>query len=110
MEAQIASATSELGPRPNQQEELYAEIFVTAGKTIPVLGLKSCIALELGENFRPERDKLVLSNTVQPQEQPLDLRQVLDEYANAFEGLRKFQGSYHISIREDAEPVIHPPR
>ena len=37
-------------------------------------------------------------------------QKVLEMYPEVFTGLGKLSPEHHISLREDAEPVIHPPR
>lgn len=36
--------------------------------------------------------------------------EILETYADCFQGVGLFPGEYHIELRPDAEPVIHPPR
>ena len=35
---------------------------------------------------------------------------LIKEYADAFKGLGKAEGEYHINLHQNAKPVIHPPR
>ena len=40
----------------------------------------------------------------------IDKDTVVSEYAGVFEGLSQMPGEYHILLRQDITPVIHPPR
>ena len=35
---------------------------------------------------------------------------LIDAYPDRFEGIGRFPGTYHITLRENATPVVHPPR
>ena len=35
---------------------------------------------------------------------------MIKEYADVLKGLEKVEGEYHINLRQNAKPVIHPPR
>ena len=35
---------------------------------------------------------------------------LLNKYPKCFRGVGLFSGEYHIDLKQDAEPVIHPPR
>ena len=65
-------------------------------KVQPVLGLKSSVRLGLIK--RVGEVKKMLNQDIQ------------EKYADVFEGLGCIEGEQHIKIREDAQPVVHPPR
>lgn len=72
------------------------EFQVVDHKAQPVLGLQTCLDLQLIK-------RMYTVNTEDP-------KQLLAEYSDVFEGLGCLPGEYNIQLKENAKPVIHPPR
>ena len=86
------------------EAKVEADVFVTTGKTIPILGLKACVALGLlrqGENA--QIDSIARAN-------PITMDTLKSEYKDVFSGLGKYKSNYHIELKENAVPTIQPPR
>ena len=86
------------------EKQCKAEIYVTSQKTVPILGLQTCLKLGLiqpGENV----DEIHAVSRDQLTEESLQ-----NSYPEVFNGLGKYEGKYKIRLREDAEPIIQPPR
>jgi len=84
------------------------DVYVAPEHTMPILGLETCETLGLiqpGENLLPY---IEVNQLEKPQ--PLTEDSVKTTYADVFGGLGSFPDKYHIQLKEDAEPVIHPPR
>ena len=77
------------------------EFCVVSTQAPPVLGLTSCLSLNL--------IKLILS--VEEMQNPgQSQNDMLKEYSDVFEGLGTFLGVHKIHLQPDAVPVIHSPR
>lgn len=86
------------------------EVFVTKDKTTPILGLSTSAALGLvtqGENF-PQRQ--VGEVDTQIETTPTTLQSIATEYSDIFTGLGMYPEKYTIRLKDDAQPVIQPPR
>lgn len=80
--------------------------FVADVASPPILGLRTCVALGL-----VRRVHIVTEFSPQKQNcQPLSKDTILQKYPDLFKGLGEMPGQYHIKLRSDAVPVIHPPR
>jgi hypothetical protein len=92
-------------------QSALAQVFLTEGKTVPVLGLKTLLALKI---VQPGENLCVMSTTAtKPSpnaEKPLTLKDVQKGYDDVFTGLGRYPGMYHVTIKENAEPTIHAPR
>ena len=76
-----------------------AKFFIVAvEKAQPLIGLQTCRDLEL----------ISINNTVS--EVKTDKMEILDEYQDVFTGLGLVDREFHIELRDDAKPTIHPPR
>ena len=74
------------------------EFYVTDLKSPPVLGLKSSVKLKLVKRLDSvEKESLSKEN-------------VIKEYEDVFTGLGKMEKAYHIELKPEVEPVIHPAR
>ena len=62
-----------------------------------ILGLADCVALGFIQRVHSLEVPLMLKETIQA------------EFGDIFNGLGKL-GDYHVTLKEDATPVIHPPR
>ena len=85
-----------------------ADLFVTSGDTIPILGLRACIDLGL---IRPgENADAVLNNvdSVKSEEKSLDLESMKTEFRDAFSGDGRYNGKYHITRKENSQGYIEP--
>ncbi len=58
-----------------------------------IIGLRAAVALNLIQRVYEVRDS-----------------SILDEYADVFNGIGCFEKKHHVELKEDAKPVIHPPR
>ena len=72
------------------------EFQVVDHKAQPVLGLQSCLELQLIK-------RMYTVNTEDP-------NQLLHEYSDVFQGLGCLPGEYNIQLQDNSKPVIHPPR
>ena len=82
----------------------YHQFYIVSTQAPPILGLSSCLSLNLIKlilYLKEKEDK----NTV-----PQNPRVTLTEYKDVFEGLGSFPGMHKIQLKTDIEPVIHPPR
>ena len=89
----IGKATLLVGTR---EKFTPVEFQVVDHKSQPVLGLQTCLDLQLIK-------RMYTVNTEDP-------NQLLNEYKDVFEGLGCLPGDYNIQLQDDAKPVIHPPR
>lgn len=76
------------------------EFYVVSTQAPPILGLSSCLLLNLIKLILPVEGILKLEQT------PSD---VLSEYSDVFEGFRTLPGTHKIKLKPDAVAVIHPP-
>ena len=83
---------------------ITTEVFVTTGKTVPILGLEASRQLGL---VQPGPNGSLLHAVTQHSTEPLTLESMKEEYAELFQGLGVFPGEYKIQLKEDAEPVVH---
>ena len=89
----IGKATLLVGTR---EKFTPVEFQVVDHKSQPVLGLQTCLDLQLIK-------RMYTVNTEDP-------NHLLNEYKDVFEGLGCLPGDYNIQLQDDAKPVIHPPR
>ena len=76
-----------------------AKFFIVAvEKAQPLIGLQTCRDLEL----------ISIPNSVNEME--TNETEILDDYQDVFTGLGLVDGEFHIELRDDAKPTIHPPR
>lgn len=77
------------------------EFYVVSTQAPPILGLASCLLLDL--------IKLILSveGILKLEQTPSDL---LSEYSDVFEGFRTLPRTHKIKLKPGAVAVIHPPR
>ena len=91
-----------------------------------ILGLPSCAKLgivELNCAVNLQKRKLVqqkkpttegrnVNQDLQhPNSEPLNTKEdLIKAYPDRFEGIGRFPGTYHITLRSDAKPVVHAPR
>ena len=93
---------------PKNTDKFKAEfVVVKDGALTPLLGNKAVQAMNL-MTINYENIKSVQQGA--PVSTPLNKQQVLDEYADVFEGTGKLEGKYHLEIDERVTPVVHPPR
>ena len=86
----IAKATLLVGAK---EKFFPVEFQVADHKAEPVLGLQTCLDLQLIK-------RIYTANTEDP-------NQLLNEYSDVFEGLGCFPGDYNIQLKDIAKPVIH---
>lgn len=78
-----------------------------------ILGLPSSKALKLIDiNCAVKMTKDRIPGTKQAKGQPpITSREKLETlYPDRFEGIGKFPGEFHITLKDGAQPVVHPPR
>ena len=90
-----------------KHQDSEIEFYVVKTQSSPILGLKSCLDLEL--------IKLIYSvyHSVTPESYDnagLDKAAVLNDFADVFEGIGLIPGECTIHIDPNAVPVVHPPR
>ena len=90
-----------------KEQDSELELYEVNTQSSPILGLKSCLNLEL--------IKLVYSvdraDTLDACDTPgLDKTAILSEYADVFDGLGLIPGECKIYLNPNAVPVVHPPR
>ena len=89
-------------------QTFHEEFFIVRSGSSPILGLQACLRMNLV--------KLVLamnsttSSQIQVSEQPLTKHDVISKYSDVFTGIGQLPGECEIHLREDATPVVHPPR
>jgi hypothetical protein len=91
-------------------QTITSDVYITKGKTVPILGLESSTRLGL---VKPgENGEHVEIDSVQIKDVPLSVKLDTppDEYTDVYTGLGRYPGEYHIKLKEGAEPVIHAPR
>jgi len=96
-----------------KNRSVKAEVYVTKKKTVPILGLKTCIELGLlmpGSNASQKIDSVETSIGQPEIVEPISMLELEKDYTDVFSGLGKFPGKYHIQLREDARPFIQQPR
>ncbi len=95
------------------------EFFVASSKSVPILGLKACVALGLVKKgsecvidgyLKESVDSVDSETTPSTTGKPLTVESTTVEYKDVFTGIGKFKDPYNITLKEDANPVIHPPR
>lgn len=78
----------------------HAEFYVVdSPNACPILGLETCLSLGIVNLLLSVDSNL-----------PLDKETVLTEYADVFNGIGLLPGKSEIRIKDDAVPVVHPPR
>ena len=96
--------------------------YVTETPGPAILELPSCsrlriVHLNCSVQFRkhgkpvkpcPEREKV--QQDVKKLRPINSCEDLIKAYPDRFEGIGKFPGTYHIHLKEDAIPVVHPPR
>lgn len=70
--------------------------FVVNSNTQAILGLNSCIKLNLIKKIESVKS--------------VDYSELIEEYKELFTGIGCINSTYHIDIKENAEPVAHPTR
>ena len=83
---------------------ISTEVYITRGKTVPILGLDACKQLGL---VQPGPNGRQVHTVSQSTNQPLTPESLQTEYADLFTGLGKFPGDYKIELQEGAQPVVH---
>ena len=106
----------------NEVHKMDTTFYVAETPGPAILGLPSCsrlriVHLNCSVQFRkhgkpvkpcPEREKVQQDmKKLGPINSCEDL---IKAYPDCFEGIGKFPGTYHIYLKEDAIPVVHPPR
>jgi hypothetical protein len=82
------------------KQSIVVEFFIVDTQSTPLLGMPSCLALEL----------IKLIYTLNATKPPLDKDTVLSEFDDVFKGVGMFKGECSIRIDGDATPVVNPPR
>ena len=106
----------------NEVHKMDTTFYVAETPGPAILGLPSCsrlriVHLNCSVQFRkhgkpvkpcPEREK---EQQDMMKLGPINSRDdLIKAYPDRFEGIGKFPGTYHIHLKEDAIPVVHPPR
>ncbi|KAB0790510.1 hypothetical protein PPYR_15096, partial [Photinus pyralis] len=76
--------------------EVLADFVITKGNVNPILGLKTCVELNL-----INRVEMVVLN---------DKDKFISDNHDLFQGLGKFYEKCSIELRDDVKPVVNPPR
>ena len=83
----------------HNDQNIDVKFFVVAvDKAQPLIGLQTCRDLEL----------ISINNNVSAV--TAQETEILDEYQDVFAGLGLVDGEFHIELRDDAKPTLHPPR
>jgi hypothetical protein len=98
-----------------KDRSVNTEVFITKQKTVPILGLKTCIDLGLlkpGHNASREVNSIdhVSKTNRSLDKEPITMASLKENYSDVFAGLGKFPGKYKIQVQNDAQPVIQHPR
>ncbi|XP_033759886.1 uncharacterized protein K02A2.6-like [Pecten maximus] len=89
---------------------MSAEFYVADKASVPILGLQSCLDLELIELvYSVDRD-IPPDMSIGYTETTLDKSNVFTNYKDVFEGIGLFPGECTIHIDPNAQPVVHPLR
>ena len=81
-----------------KEKTLTLDFYVVDLESVPILGLEACTRFNLVKKI----DSLTVS---------LSSREaILRDYKDVFEGLGCTPQEYHIEVKQDATPVVHPPR
>ena len=89
-----------------------------------ILGLPSCTKLNIVElncaveiqrkrptpHNAPAAERLQMIDDLETLTDLSSRQDLIDAYPDRFEGIGRFPGTYHITLRENARPVVHPPR
>ena len=94
---------------------LHTQWYVADTPGPAILGLPSCTRLNIVElhcsvklqRRRPPPQQVDALETLTDLSSRQDL---IDAYPDRFEGIGRFPGTYHITLRENTTPVVHPPR
>ncbi|KAL1446523.1 hypothetical protein WDU94_003657 [Cyamophila willieti] len=84
-----------------KDEQILAEFLIVDCNAVPLLGLDTCVKLNLITRVNAV-ESAVLYN--------MSKESVVKKYQDLFTGLGTLPGKYHIELKEDAVPVISPPR
>ncbi|GFR90779.1 polyprotein [Elysia marginata] len=112
----IESEGTAIVPITVGDKKIMTEVFVTKGQTTAVLGLQACTKLGLvqkGKNGRCiqtnaislEKEKRKVNRT-----ELLTTQDLQEKFKDVFEGVGSYSTQYHIQLKEEAVPVIQPPR
>ena len=82
---------------PDSPDSKTIEFYITPVDAQPILGLTGCVELGLIKRVCPI------------QELPLTKETLLEKYPTVFTGLGQL-GTYHITLHDNHQPVINPPR
>lgn len=83
-----------------------SEIYVAEGPSTPILGLPTCLDLQLIQLIYAVDQKPIPS----PDTKPLDKDTVLSDYADVFKGIGQFPGNCTIHVDPEIQPIVNPPR
>ncbi|KAJ6649974.1 hypothetical protein Bhyg_05217, partial [Pseudolycoriella hygida] len=75
---------------------LWSDITVVSNEFEPILGLYTCVELEIVK--RADIDVISLPNSTES---------FLEQYKDVFTGCGKFPGEYKIYLKENSKPVVH---
>ncbi|GFO15056.1 retrovirus-related pol polyprotein from transposon 297-like protein [Plakobranchus ocellatus] len=98
------------------EKQIMTEIFVTKGQTTPILGLQACMKLNLiqkgknGQHIQANAIDLVKKEKTNKRPSPLTKQDLQEQFPDLFEGVVSYNAQYHIHLKEEAVPVIQPPR
>ncbi|GFO10751.1 hypothetical protein PoB_003725600 [Plakobranchus ocellatus] len=98
------------------EKQIRTEIFVTKGQTTPILGLQACMKLNLiqkgknGQHIQANAIDLVKKEKNNKWPNPLTKQELQEQFPDLFEGVGSCNAQYHIHLKEEAVPVIQPPR
>ena len=79
----------------------HLEFHVCDEEATPILGLKSCIDMNVVK---------IIMSVEEDQNNSSEIKQLVNEYSDIFDGIGQFPGEYSFNLHPDAEPVVHPPR
>ncbi|GFO05437.1 Pol polyprotein [Plakobranchus ocellatus] len=98
------------------EKQIRTEIFVSKGQTTPILGLQACMKLNLiqkgknGQHIQANAIDLVKKEKTNKRPSPLTKQDLQEQFPDLFEGVGSYNAQYHIHLKEEAVPVIQPPR
>ena len=79
--------------------EINLRSLENAAYSVPLLGLKSCLDLNL--------IKFIFNVQQGTASELVDANQILMKFQDVFNGIGRFPGKYHISLKDDVEPVVN---
>ncbi|GFS20136.1 Pol polyprotein [Elysia marginata] len=112
----IESEGTAIVPITVGDKKVMTEVFVTKGQTTAVLGLQVCTKLGLVQKEKNGRCIQTNSISLENEKRKVNRTELLttqdlqEKFKDVFEGVGSYNTQYHIQLKEEAVPVMQPPR